>query len=76
MNASTFDIANPDTWPVILTAQHIADIFHRPIGGIKTACKRKRFQPEPYQVKPYAWRKVDVVRFVEGGRGVGLRRVG
>jgi hypothetical protein len=73
-----FDVTNPETWPVILTVDHIMAIIpaHKTICGLKSACKRKRFQPAPYQSKPWLWRRADVQRFVEGGRGVQLRRVG
>lgn len=61
--------ADPATWPVLLTAQDIAAIFRRSVMGIKKACQRGRFVPAPCQVRPYLWRRADVVRFVEGARG-------
>lgn len=59
----------------MLTAEQVAAIYQRPILGLKKACQLKRFIPAPSKVKPYRWRKVDVVRDVEGTR-YPLRRVG
>lgn len=71
-----FDVLDRGTWPDVLTADEIATIYRRPILGLKKACQENRFVPAPYQKKPYRWRKVDVVRHLDGARGVSsLRRV-
>jgi hypothetical protein len=72
---TAFDITNPDTWPVVMDAAEVAAIFRRSVGGLKKACQQGKFQPVPYQTKPYRWRRVDVWRALEGGRGQ-LRKVG
>lgn len=70
-----FSTADPDTWPMVLTADHMSQIFHRTAPAIKKACARGTFLPAPFQPKPMRWRKVDVLRLVESGRGSSLRRV-
>lgn len=72
---STFDITNPDTWPVLLNAREMGAIFRRASAGIIKSCQHGKFQPTPFQTRPYLWRKSDVVRFVESGRG-SMRRAG
>jgi hypothetical protein len=69
-----FSVTDPDTWPAILTADEVAAIFRRKVGGLKRAVQRGEFQPEPYQRHPYRWRKSEVQRFVESGRVSSLRR--
>jgi hypothetical protein len=72
-----FDVCNRDSWPEILTADEVAQIFRRKVGGLKRTIQADpSFVPRPYQVRPYLWRKADVLRFVESGRGHSLRRVG
>lgn len=70
-----FSIADSNTWPVVLTAEQVSAIFQRPILGVKKACQLGRFVPAPFQKQPYRWRKVDVLRVVESGRGSSLRQV-
>lgn len=70
-----FNIADSSTWPVVLTADHVAAIYQRPVLGLKKACQLHRFVPAPFRTQPYRWRKIDVLRDVEGARGAGLRRV-
>jgi hypothetical protein len=65
-----FNATDPATWPLVLTADQVAAIYQRPVGGLKKACQQHRFVPAPYQRQPYRWRKADVLRDVEGGRGV------
>ncbi len=64
-----FDITDESTWPVLLSAEQIAAIWQRPVLGVKKACQLHKFIPAPFQVKPYRWRKADVLRAVDGGRG-------
>lgn len=71
-----FNPIDSSTWPLMLTDVQIAAIFQRAVGGIRNACKRGRFVPAPVDGKPRRWRRVDVVRFVEGERGGYMRRVG
>lgn len=69
-----FNIADASTWPTVLTAEQVAAIYQRSVGGVKKACQQHRFVPAPFRVHPYRFRKADVLRDVEGGR-VSLRRV-
>lgn len=68
-----FNAADISTWTVTLTAEQVAAIYQRPLGGIKKACQLKTFVPAPFLVHPYRWRKADVLRHVDGGRA--LRQV-
>ena len=70
-----FNVADMSTWPAILTAEETAAILRRKVGGLKKACQGGMVQPAPYQTNPYRWRRSDVVRFVESGRGSQLRRL-
>jgi hypothetical protein len=72
----TFHPGDSSTWPAMLTVVHVAAIFGgRSVLGLRKQCQRGTFTPLPAQVRPYLWRKVDVVRHVEGQRGGSLRRV-
>lgn len=72
----TFDPLTPATWPLALTAEQVAAIYQRSVGGVKKACQKFSFRPAPFQKHPYRWRKADVVRHLEGGRAAsGLRAV-
>jgi hypothetical protein len=62
---SPLDVA---TWPTLLTAEQIAAIWQRPVGGVKKSCQQGRFIPAPFQSHPYRWRRSDVLRVVEGQR--------
>lgn len=70
-----FDPCDSATWPVVLTAQQVAVIFHRSVMGLKKACQRNRFLPAPFQTGPYLWRRSDVLRRVDNSHH-SLRRVG
>lgn len=61
---SAFDPTDPQTWPVTLTAEQVAAIFQRKVGGLKKSVQRRHFAPRPFQVKPYRWRKSDITRVV------------
>jgi hypothetical protein len=52
-----------------LTAEQVAAIYQRKVGGVKKLCQQRTFVPAPFQKHPYRWRKVEVVRHVEGARG-------
>ena len=72
---TAFSVADVSTWPAILTADEVAQILRRAVGGLKKAVQRDpAFVPQPYQRHPYLWRKSDVARFVESGRGGSLRK--
>lgn len=72
-----FNIADTSTWPCVLTAEHVAAIYQRSVGGLKKACQLHKFQPKPFQTFPYRWRRADVLRDVEGGRlTLSMRRAG
>jgi hypothetical protein len=69
----TFTVTDPATWPVVLSPEQVAAIYQRTVGGLKKACQRNGFTPAPFQVRPYRWRRADVLRHVEGAR-VAFRR--
>jgi hypothetical protein len=72
-----FNVADVSTWRPILTAPEVAAILRRKVLGLKKAIQTNpAFVPAPFHKKPYLWRKSDLVRFVESGRGSQLRRVG
>lgn len=71
----SFDPRDPSTWLPMLTLQQVAAIYQRPEGGVRKAAYLNRFQPAPAHRHPLRWRKVDVERDCDGGRG-SLRRVG
>ena len=65
-----FDANDTATWPITLTVHQVALIYQRAVGGVRKSCQLHRFVPAPFMVQPYRWRKVDVVRHVEGARGL------
>ncbi len=65
-----FDVLDRSTWQDCLTVPQVAAIYQRSEGGLRKACQLHRFQPAPYKVRPYRWRKVDVLRDLEGARMV------
>jgi len=73
-----FDVLDPSTWPLVLTTGQVAAIYQRSDGGLRKACQKGQFIPAPYKRRPWLWRKVDVLRDVEGARGMSLstRRAG
>jgi hypothetical protein len=70
MTAPEFNPTDPATWPLALTAEQVAAIYQRKVGGLRKSCQKGRFVPVPFSVKPYRWRKADVLRHLEGGRVV------
>lgn len=75
MSAPAFSPADRSTWPELLTAEQVAELWQRKVSGLKKSCQKHRFIPAPFQVRPYLWRKVDVLRFVDTPR-TSLRRAG
>lgn len=74
-----FSPADSRTWPAMLSAEQVCAIYGGvfTVSGLKKRCQREAFTPRPARVRPYLWRKCDVVRDVEGQRGGSpLRRVG
>lgn len=69
-----FNALEPATWPLVLTLAQVAAIYQRSVGGLRKATQRHAFLPAHYRVKPYRWRKSDVLRDIEGPRL--LKRVG
>lgn len=70
-----FTVSDPATWPVVLTAEDVAAIYQRPVGGVKKAVQLGRFVPAPFQKHPYRWRRCDVERHIFGARTVSFRQV-
>jgi hypothetical protein len=71
-----FNPCDSATWPVMLTADQIAAIWQRPVGGVLKAVQASKFIPAPCERRPSRWRKADVVRYVEGARAsMAWRRV-
>lgn len=73
---TAFSPGDPSTWPMTLTVHMVQAIYpSRTVGGIRKAVQKRLFVPAPMlgpdgqPRKPYCWRKVDVLRDVEGARG-------
>lgn len=75
MSEPEFNPCDPSTWKPALTAVQVAAIYQRSVGGLKKACQLHRFVPAPFEKQPLRWRRVDVIRHLEGARGFSLRRV-
>lgn len=82
MSEPKFTATNSATWPATLTVYMVAAIYPtRTVSGIRKKCQQRTFVPAPMlgpdgkPERPYAWRKVDVLRRVEGARGSSLRKV-
>lgn len=73
MTAIAFTPCDPSTWPMTLNLAQVAAIFQTTPAGVRKKLLRLRFQPVPFAKYPMRWRKVDVLRAVDGARG-GLRR--
>ena len=72
-----FSVADPATWPVTLTADQIAAIYHRSVAGVRHACADKTFVPAPFLARPrYLWKRSDVLRHLGLSDTPGLRRIG
>lgn len=77
---TAFDPRDSGTWPVLLDVHQVAEIYHRTVSAIRDACKpssKSPFTPRPYRMHPFLWRRADVIRDVEGARGISaIRRAG
>lgn len=60
----------------MLTIDEVAAIKRRTVAAIRKQVQRRTFVPAPAETRPYRWRKVDVLRYVEGARGASLQKVG
>jgi len=63
-----FNTADPSTWPLVLTPEHMSALYARSVGAIKKACQLHKFQPAPFLTHPFRWRRADVLRQLEHGR--------
>lgn len=72
--APVFSTADPDSWPVLLSLEQIAAIYQRKPSGVAKSCQQRTFQPAPFLVHPYRWKKTDLMRHLNGGRMVDVQR--
>lgn len=70
-----FNVADPATWPMVMTIDHVSEVYDRTVKAVRESCNTQRFVPAPFLNRPYRWRKADVLRHVEGARGSSLRAV-
>lgn len=70
-----FSPCDSSTWGATLTADQVAAIYQCKVGGLRKRCQERTFVPAPFRIHPYLWRKVDVLRDVEGARGSSFRKV-
>jgi hypothetical protein len=62
---SAFDKDRPETWPVMLKATQVAEIFQIGEPYLHRLVKAGRFTPAPQRIEhPRRWRRSDVVRAV------------
>jgi len=72
MSEHPIDLADSSSWPVLMTVEHIASLWHLSVATVNRKCSDGRFVPAPIEgSSPRRWRKVDVLRHVEPSR---LRR--
>lgn len=69
-----FNVADSSTWPAVMDVDQIAAIYRRAAGGVRKACQEHTFVPAPFLTRPFRFRKVDVLRHVEGSNSSSLRR--
>ena len=73
-----FNVTDPQTWPMVLSIEHVGAIYGIKPTTLRHYLKPKAktpFSPQPFMRGPYRWRKVDVLRHIEGARATTLRRV-
>lgn len=63
---SAFSITDRATWPEAMTAEEVAGVLRRKVGGLKEAARKGVLVPAPFQKHPYLWRRSDVVRHIDG----------
>lgn len=68
------DLANPDSWPVLLNLTEIAQILDRGIGGIRKQLQARTFVPAPFSTYPYRWRREDVMRWLRNDKDSAPKR--
>lgn len=64
----TFNAADASTWPSVMAIDEVAALYRRSVGAVRQACESSKFQPVPFLKRPFRWRKVDVLRHLEGAR--------
>lgn len=68
-----FDVANPETWPMVLALEQVAAIYSTTPKALQARLKPSSkgiFPLKPFMRYPSRWRKVDVLRHIEGARRV------
>lgn len=68
-----FTVTDRATWGELLTAEEVALILRRSVGGIRKAASTRTLVPAPFLTQPWRWRRADVVRYLDGPRAA-LRR--
>lgn len=64
-----FDPCNVSTWPALLTASQMAEIWQRSASRINRLTAEGRFDVAPVpKSSPRRWRKADVLRVVDPAR--------
>lgn len=73
-----FTPTNPETWPVLLDLEQVAEIYKLSPDSIRHSLtpksKRVPFSPAPYAKYPLRWRRADVERDLIGARGKSPRK--
>jgi hypothetical protein len=69
------NLANPETWPVLLTLPEVAQIIARGVGGIRKELQARTFVPAPFATGPYRWRRDDVIRWLRNDSDAKKRKV-
>jgi hypothetical protein len=65
-----FNPCDSSTWPMLLTLDQVA-LTQPSANSIRNRCtpkSRRPFVPAPSEKYPLRWRKVDVLRYVQGTR--------
>ncbi len=64
---TSFNPCDRRTWPELLTADEVAVILRRKVGGLKKAAQSRTLVPAAFERKPLLlWRKADLVRHIDG----------
>lgn len=68
-----FSVTDPSTWPALMALDEVAAVYHLKPSTLQHRLKPSEgtaFTPAPYRRRPALWRKADVLRDVQGSRGV------
>jgi hypothetical protein len=60
--------------PVVLTIPDLARIYRRGVETIRRECRLGIFRPLPFDVRPYRWRRVDILDDVVRRPAESIRR--